>query len=289
MKIKKKGLSFIVGILLINSENDEEKTFELLKHLLIDMGLRKQFKPDMFALQKYMYQMTRLLHDHQSDIYAHLEDNETSATLYCAPWFLTMFASQFDINFVARVFDFLFTEGPVVLFTVALAIMGVHKALLLHCESFEVIVNYLKITVPEMSLMQSDLIIKKAFEYDIKQDLEAYEIEFYIFQEELQLCSTQNETSMRPVQLPSSITSMAMRDQQHENNTTQKQLEQINRKLKDRIEDLLEQLQLNQVHKNNQNDVIYRLEYENAHLKTKIETLEIERIGLLNQLKQNFN
>jgi TBC1 domain-containing protein 4 len=253
------------------------------------MGLRKQFKPDMFALQKYMYQMTRLLHDHQSDIYAHLEDNETSATLYCAPWFLTLFASQFDITFVARVFDFLFTEGPIALFKIALAIMGVHKALLLHCESFEVIVNYLKITVPEMSLIQSDLIIKKAFEYDIRQDLEAYEVEFYIFQEELQLCSTQNETSLRPVQLPSLITSLAVKDQQHEENTTQKQLEQINRKLKDRIEDLLEQLQLSQVNKNNQNDIIYKLEYENAQLKKRIDTLEIERIGLLNQLKQNFN
>jgi len=55
-----------------------------------------------------MYQLSRLLHDHHKDIYDHFEMNEVAPTLYAAPWFLTVFASQFPIGFVARVFGMLF-------------------------------------------------------------------------------------------------------------------------------------------------------------------------------------
>lgn len=51
-----------------------------------------------------MYQLSRLLHDYHRDLYNHLEENEISPSLYAAPWFLTLFASQFPLGFVARVF-----------------------------------------------------------------------------------------------------------------------------------------------------------------------------------------
>jgi len=51
-----------------------------------------------------MYQLSRLLHDHHKDLYDYFEINDVAPTLYAAPWFLTIFASQFPIGFVARVF-----------------------------------------------------------------------------------------------------------------------------------------------------------------------------------------
>ena len=51
-----------------------------------------------------MYQLSRLLHDHYRDLYNHLERYEIAPTFYAAPWFLTLFASQFPLGFVARVF-----------------------------------------------------------------------------------------------------------------------------------------------------------------------------------------
>jgi len=54
--------------------------------------------------QVQMYQLSRLLHDHHKDLYDHFEMNDVAPTLYAAPWFLTVFASQFPIGFVARVF-----------------------------------------------------------------------------------------------------------------------------------------------------------------------------------------
>lgn len=55
-------------------------------------------------LQIQMYQLSRLLHDYHRELYNHLEENEISPSLYAAPWFLTLFASQFPLGFVARVF-----------------------------------------------------------------------------------------------------------------------------------------------------------------------------------------
>lgn len=51
-----------------------------------------------------MYQLSRLLHDQLRKLYDHLESHEVTPQLFAAPWFLTMFASQFPLSFVVRVF-----------------------------------------------------------------------------------------------------------------------------------------------------------------------------------------
>lgn len=85
--------------------------------LMYRIGLRRQYRPDMLALQVLhylcifvrhlmqieMYQLSRLLHDRHRDLHTHLEQNEIPV-LYAAPWFLTLFASTFPLGFVARVF-----------------------------------------------------------------------------------------------------------------------------------------------------------------------------------------
>lgn len=43
------GLSFIAGVLLLHL--GEEDAFNMLKFLMFDMGLRKQYRPDMIILQ----------------------------------------------------------------------------------------------------------------------------------------------------------------------------------------------------------------------------------------------
>ncbi|XP_062958176.1 TBC1 domain family member 4 isoform X2 [Cynocephalus volans] len=106
------GISFVAGVLLLHMS--EEQAFEMLKFLMYDLGFRKQYRPDMMSLQIQMYQLSRLLHDYHRDLYNHLEENEISPSLYAAPWFLTLFASQFPLGFVARVFEtciFLFSEN----------------------------------------------------------------------------------------------------------------------------------------------------------------------------------
>ncbi|KAH3831247.1 hypothetical protein DPMN_104509 [Dreissena polymorpha] len=81
-------------------------TVEETVNMYTDLVLpnRKPLNVSHFCLQIELYQLTRLLHHHYRDLYEHLEQHDIAPTLYAAPWFLTLFASQFPLGFVARVF-----------------------------------------------------------------------------------------------------------------------------------------------------------------------------------------
>ncbi|XP_031416134.1 TBC1 domain family member 1 isoform X2 [Clupea harengus] len=177
------GLSFVAGVLLLHM--GEEEAFNMLKFLMYDMGLRKQYRPDMIILQIQMYQLSRLLHDYHRELYNHLENYEIGPSLYAAPWFLTAFASHFPLGFVARVFDMLFLHGSEVIFKVALSLLGSHKPLILQHDSLESIVDFIKTTLPNLGLVQMEKTINQVFEMDISKQLQAYEVEYHVLQDEL--------------------------------------------------------------------------------------------------------
>ncbi|XP_044293813.1 TBC1 domain family member 4 isoform X2 [Varanus komodoensis] len=177
------GISFVAGVLLLHMS--EEQAFEMLKFLMYDLGFRKQYRPDMMSLQIQMYQLSRLLHDYHRDLYNHLEENEISPSLYAAPWFLTLFASQFALGFVARVFDIIFLQGTEVIFKVALSLLSSQEEQIKMCETFESIVEFLKNTLPDMTKLQMEKIMTQVFEMDISKQLHAYEVEYHVLQDEL--------------------------------------------------------------------------------------------------------
>uniref|UniRef100_A0A4W6BLM4 TBC1 domain family member 1 n=1 Tax=Lates calcarifer TaxID=8187 RepID=A0A4W6BLM4_LATCA len=177
------GLSFIAGVLLLHM--GEEDAFNMLKFLMYDVGLRKQYRPDMIILQIQMYQLSRLLHDYHRDLYSHLEQQEIGPSLYATPWFLTAFASHFPLGFVARVFDMLFLQGSEVIFKVALSLLGSHKPLILQHDSLESIVDFIKTTLPNLGLVQMEKTINQVCEMDVSKQLQAYEVEYHVLQDEL--------------------------------------------------------------------------------------------------------
>nr|XP_020761128.1 TBC1 domain family member 1 isoform X4 [Odocoileus virginianus texanus] len=217
------GLSFVAGILLLHM--GEEEAFNMLKFLMFDMGLRKQYRPDMIILQIQMYQLSRLLHDHHRDLHDHLEEREVGPSLYAAPWFLTVFASQFPLGFVARVFDMIFLQGSEVIFKVALSLLGSHKPLILQHENLETIVDFIKSTLPNLGLVQMEKTISQVFETDISKQLQAYEVEYHVLQEELIDPSPLSE------------------------NQRMDKLEKANSSLRKQNLDLLEQLQVGRISK----------------------------------------
>uniref|UniRef100_A0A3Q4AX97 Rab-GAP TBC domain-containing protein n=1 Tax=Mola mola TaxID=94237 RepID=A0A3Q4AX97_MOLML len=153
------GLSFIAGVLLLHM--GEEDAFNMLKFLMYDMGLRKQYRPDMIILQIQMYQLSRLLHDYHRGLYSHFEQHEIGPSLYATPWFLTAFASHFPLGFVARVFDMLFLQGSEAIFRVALSLLRGHKPLILQHESLESIVDFIKTMLPKLGLVQMEKTINQ--------------------------------------------------------------------------------------------------------------------------------
>ena len=55
-------------------------------------------------LQTRLYQLSRLMHDFIPTLHQLLQKNDITPFFYAAPWFLTIFASQYPISFTARVF-----------------------------------------------------------------------------------------------------------------------------------------------------------------------------------------
>ncbi|KAM4560890.1 TBC1 domain family member 4 isoform 5-T5 [Fundulus diaphanus] len=177
------GISFVAGVLLLHMR--EEQAFDMLKFFMYDLGIRRQYKPDMVSLQIQMYQLSRLLHDYHRDLYNHLEEYEIGPSLYAAPWFLTLFASQFPLGFVSRIFDFVFVQGTEVIFKVALCLLSSHEGEIVECDSFESIVDYLKTTLPSLTQTQMEETFAKVMEMDISKQLHAYEVEYHVLQDEM--------------------------------------------------------------------------------------------------------
>ncbi|XP_015717980.1 TBC1 domain family member 1 isoform X5 [Coturnix japonica] len=247
------GLSFVAGVLLLHMS--EEDAFKMLKFLMFDVGLRKQYRPDMTILQIQMYQLSRLLHDYHRDLYNHLEEHEIGPSLYAAPWFLTMFASQFPLGFVARVFDMLFLQGSEAIFKVALSLLGSHKPLILQHENLETIVDFIKNTLPNLGLVQMEKTISQVFEMDIAKQLQAYEVEYHVLQDEL---------------IDSSLNDNQRLDK----------LEKANSSLRKQNFELLEELQVANGKIQNLEATVELLLANEGKLKESILTLEQERTAL---------
>ncbi|XP_064419492.1 TBC1 domain family member 1 isoform X3 [Latimeria chalumnae] len=250
------GLSFVAGVLLLHM--CEEDAFESMKFLMYDMGLRKQYRPDMITLQIQMYQLSRLLHDYHQDLYDHLEAYEIGPSLYAAPWFLTVFASQFPMGFVARVFDMIFFQGSEVIFKVALSLLGSHKPLILQHENLESIVDFIKSTLPNLGLVQMEKTINQVFEMDISKQLQAYEVEYHVLQDELM-------DSAPPLS----------------DNERLEKLEKTNSSLRKQNLDLLEDLQAAHAKIHNLEATVENLTSNECKLKQALRTLELERSALL--------
>nr|XP_058158821.1 TBC1 domain family member 1-like [Dasypus novemcinctus] len=202
-------------------------------------------------------QLSRLLHDYHRDLYNHLEEHEIGPSLYAAPWFLTVFASQFPLGFVARVFDMIFLQGSEVIFKVALGLLGSHKPLILQHENLETIVDFIKNTLPNLGLVQMEKTINQVFEMDISKQLQAYEVEYHVLQEEL-------------------IDSSPLSDNQRMD-----KLEKTNSSLRKQNLDLLEQLQVANGRIQSLEATVEKLLTSESKLKQATLALELERSALL--------
>ncbi|XP_022614235.1 TBC1 domain family member 1 isoform X2 [Seriola dumerili] len=250
------GLSFIAGVLLLHM--GEEDAFNMLKFLMYDVGLRKQYRPDMIILQIQMYQLSRLLHDYHRDLYSHLEQQEIGPSLYATPWFLTAFASHFPLGFVARVFDMLFLQGSEVIFKVALSLLGSHKPLILQHDSLESIVDFIKTTLPNLGLVQMEKTINQVCEMDVSKQLQAYEVEYHVLQDEL-------------LDTPPTLN-------QHQRAA---QLERTNQSLRQQNLDLLEELQVSQARVCSLESRVEVLGQSEGRLREQVSALEEEKNQLL--------
>jgi hypothetical protein len=206
---------------------------------------------------------------------------------------------------VARVFDFLFIEGALALFKISLAILSVHKPIILSCDGFESIVNHLKLEIPEMSLIESELIISKAYttaansmNENLVEDLRVYEIEFNLLYEDYMasVVTSMNNVAQSRLTPPSvSSTSRPSLDKDldfvivpPENSSSLMSYDQLkseNERLKKDVHDLRENVHSLQMQLFNSDEQFFKMFNENKQIKCRIEVLEIERTGFLSKIK----
>ncbi|XP_031840670.1 PTB_TBC1D1_like and TBC domain-containing protein plx isoform X2 [Nomia melanderi] len=248
------GLSFVAGVLLLHMSEDQ--AFFLLRHLMFRRGLRKLYLPDMAALQLYLYQLSRLLHDKLPAIYDHFDKHEVSPTLYAAPWLMTLFASRFPLGFVTRVFDLLFLENIDVLFRVSMALLEEHQDQLLQCENFEEIMEYLKTQVPAVDKEILDRVMKRVFQpdHEITKQLNEYRVEYQVLQEEMVSVKSQIEN---------------MEKMEHVN----KQLTQEITHLNEQLEMTVSNLHRLETARSMQQSTLHKLEAQNRRLEVTVTTL----------------
>ncbi|XP_055778032.1 TBC1 domain family member 1 isoform X6 [Salvelinus fontinalis] len=151
----------------------------------------------------------------------------------------------------------LFLQGSEVIFKVSLSLLGSHKPLILQHDSLESIVEFIKTTLPNLGLVQMEKTINQVCEMDLSNQLQAYEVEYHVLQDEL--CDT-------PAHLNQSQRTA--------------QLERTNQSLRQQNLDLLEELQVSQARVCRLEGQVEGLVQSEALLREQVFELEEKRSGL---------
>lgn len=157
----------------------------------------------MNALHLQLYQITRLLRDHEYELFNHFDHYDISPSLYAAPWFLTLFASQFPLGFVARLLDLIFLIGIEAIFRVSLNLLAHHRTSILDCTSLESTMNFMKSNLVNISDKNLVKIFDKSLSLDLRNKLIEYEIEYTFYCAEDRARSGQFGSGQPPAQKPS--------------------------------------------------------------------------------------
>ncbi|KAL7981702.1 hypothetical protein Chor_010897, partial [Crotalus horridus] len=239
------GLSFVAGVLLLHMS--EEEAFNMLKFLMFDMGLRKQYRP-VTIVQVRRFIRSRCISFLDCFMITTKIFTTTLKPMRSAP------ASTLPL-------DMMFLQGSEVIVKVALSLLGSHKLLILQHENLETIVDFIKNILPNLGLVQMEKIINQVFEMDISKQLQAYEVEYHVLQDEL--------------------TDSSLNDNQRMD-----KLEKANSGLRKQNFDLLEELQVANRKIQNLEVMVEALLHNEGKLKETVLRLERERKTLLETLQE---
>ncbi|CAI7991867.1 TBC1 domain family member 1 [Geodia barretti] len=171
------------SVQVLNMTKDEESAYELLCQMMFVYSYRDVYSRDLSVLQIRLYQLSRLLHDVLPTLHSHLGMHEITPFYYAAPWFLTLFSSQFPIAFVARVMDLFFLDGPDIVFKVAVALLRYYESHILRCTTMESISEFLKESMPQLVLNHVTTILEDAHRMDLESKLQNFETEYFVLEE----------------------------------------------------------------------------------------------------------
>ena len=116
----------------------EEEAFVTFIKLMFDINIREMYKAGFADLQLKFFQLGRLIEDLLPDLHAHFQELRIETHMFASQWFLTLFAAKFPLVTTYRVFDVLLSEGTIILYQLAMALLKLAKKDLLSLEFEEV-------------------------------------------------------------------------------------------------------------------------------------------------------
>eukprot|EP00011_Vannellida_sp_DIVA3-517-6-12_P005786 CAMPEP_0114628378 /NCGR_PEP_ID=MMETSP0168-20121206/12790_1 /TAXON_ID=95228 ORGANISM="Vannella sp., Strain DIVA3 517/6/12" /NCGR_SAMPLE_ID=MMETSP0168 /ASSEMBLY_ACC=CAM_ASM_000044 /LENGTH=462 /DNA_ID=CAMNT_0001839759 /DNA_START=174 /DNA_END=1562 /DNA_ORIENTATION=- len=115
------GMGFIIATFLLYMTAEE--AFYLLACIIDKFDMSGLFMPGFPSLMKCFYIHEQLLLGCMPRLYAHLEAQMVSASMYATKWYTCLYTISLPFNFVVRVWDVLLVNGFDVIYRVALAIL----------------------------------------------------------------------------------------------------------------------------------------------------------------------
>jgi len=156
------GMGFICGVLLMYMGEDD--AFLMLISLLENYRMAGLFMDNLPLLNKYFFQLQRLIEMHMPLLYSHFAQQGVEPTMYASQWFMTVCIYTFPFSTVVRVWDIFLAEGVKIIFRIALAILKLNQEALLG-ESFEQILQTLK---QAPSRVESEALVQAALGIKLK-------------------------------------------------------------------------------------------------------------------------
>lgn len=114
------GMGYICAVFL--TYMDMEDTFLSMIGLLRRMKMREMFTHNLPGLQKATYVHLSLVKKYMPKLGQHLLNINYHPSMYCSPWFMTLFSTVLPFECTVRIWDIFMVEGKKILFRVALAI-----------------------------------------------------------------------------------------------------------------------------------------------------------------------
>jgi len=114
------GMSFIAGLLLIVSDNNEEETFwalvSLMEHKIftdkLDLsGINKIYVTNFPMVRIFEILFDNFLRQQNPNIYSYFEKIGLPTSLWLHSWILSLFTYKFPVDFCIRLWDALFSYG----------------------------------------------------------------------------------------------------------------------------------------------------------------------------------
>lgn len=137
------GMGFIVGVLLLHMP--EAHAFWMFTQMMQgkQYAMRQLYINGFPLLQQFFVILRQLCRALMPVLSRHFEDEGVDVAFFASQWFLTLFAYQFPVQFVAKLWDVFLAEGWQIVFRVSICMLQMSEGQLLE-EKMEGILMHLK-------------------------------------------------------------------------------------------------------------------------------------------------